>query len=143
MGSDVLCEVCLGGEGDVVRECAGAEALHEALLAAAKASEEPPQGEGAGVGMLREHFFASRALRRLAKWSPRFVDAFYDEILKGRVYEWAASQHAAKVVASAAMNEGSSRSRSVREELAAWLGTDGAIDDWLSRFRIGSKPAFG
>lgn len=152
LGSDVLCEVLLGGSGGAVSRCVDEDALQSLLNAVADvacipsiANANDAIGESGAEEKSNEvvqestdervieSFFGSRALRRLAKASSNAADTLYTNALKGRVYELVDS-HAAKVVAACAYNSSSQHAGSVKAELASKLGTQKKANEWLSQF---------
>ena len=145
MGSDVLCEVALGGSGNVIAECVAEHELRRLMEATAVTAPKPKivnaDEENETIAQesedeaVMQSFFGSRALRRLARASTHVVDAMYTHALKGRVGEWART-HGAKVVAACASKEGSESASAVKEELAESMQSKQLADEWLRNFMM-------
>ena len=184
-GCDVVVEACRGGEGGLLEECAGeaaVTAVHRAVAAAVAASAQGQQqtdgsqdggGEnGAAEGEvggsrggqqgqqepLLEHYFASRALRRLVLSSaPQAGQSGVDAVqspatrcvellwakggLRGHCKRWVGG-HAAKVLA-ALVRCGSGAVRvAAAEELAPLVAPQG-VEEWAERFAAAPQAAAG
>jgi len=145
MGSDVLCEVALGGSGNVIAECVAEHELRRLMEATAVTAPKPKivnaDDENETIAQesedeaVMQSFFGSRALRRLARASTHVVDAMYTHALKGRVGQWAGT-HGAKVVAACASKEGSESASAVKEELAESMQSKQLADEWLRNFMM-------
>lgn len=149
-GSDVLAEVCRGGEGGLLEGCLEAAPtsladVHDALVAAvaggADAATASQQGsEGGEQEPVLSHFFGSRALRRLVLASGdgggsgaaagAFAAKLWAGALRGRCKQWVGT-HAEKVLAALAQCGEAATRAAVRKELAPLVG--GSLDDWAAK----------
>lgn len=161
---DIVVEVCRGGEGGLLAECAGEEAVtavHEAVAAAVGEGAAAGEGEGEGEEPLLVHYFGSRALRRLVLSSAapaagagaeqgadagaaealatRCVEALWAEGgLRGSCKRWVGG-HAAKVLAALVKCGSESVRREAAKELAPLVAPQ-KVDEWAERF---AAPAGG
>lgn len=153
-GSDVLVEVCRGGEGGLLLECleGGAEALapvHDALVAAVAggddgsgggASSDEGEDGGAAAEPVLSHFFGSRALRRLllaggdggaaGAAAAACAAKLWSGALAGRCGQWV-DTHAAKVLAALLHCGDAAVAKAARAELAPLV--QGSLDEWADR----------
>lgn len=160
-GSDVLVEVCRGGEGGLLIECLedGAAALapvHDALVAAAAGGSDDAgasgdEGEEGGSAAAAEpvlsHFFGSRALRRLLLASgdggaagtaaAAFAAKLWRGALAGQCAQWV-DTHAAKVLAALLHCGDAGVAKAARAELAPLV--PGGLDEWADRLTA-KQPA--
>lgn len=160
-GSDVLVEVCRGGEGGLLESClegAGASlaGVHDALVASvaggadATASAAPQQDsqQGGEEEPVLSHFFGSRALRRLVLASGdgggsgaaagAFAAKLWAGALRGRCRQWVGT-HAEKVLAALAQCGEAATKAAARKELAPLVG--GSLDEWAAKLTAKQPPA--
>lgn len=156
-GSDVLMEVCRGGEGGLLLECLGegaAEqlaAVHDALVAVVAggdeqaAEEEEEEEEEDGPQQQQEpvlsHFFGSRALRRLVLASndggaageaaAAFAGKLWHGALAGQCKQWV-DTHAAKVLAAVLHCGDAATKQAAAKELKP-LVKGCSLDEWADR----------
>lgn len=159
-GSDVLVEVCRGGEGGLLAECleGGAEALapvHDALVVAAAGTdgaagsgeEEQEEGGSGGGEPVLSHFFGSRALRRLVLASgdggaagaaaAAFVGKLWSGALQGNCKQWV-DTHAAKVLAALLHCGDPAVVKAARSELKPLV--KGSLDEWAAKLTTKQQP---
>lgn len=160
-GSDVLVEVCRGGEGGLLEGClegAGASLadVHDALVAAvacgadATAAAAPQQDgqQGRQEEPVLSHFFGSRALRRLVLASGdgggsgaaagAFAAKLWAGALRGHCRQWVGT-HAEKVLAALAQCGEAATKAAARKELAPLVG--GSLDEWAAKLTAKQPPA--
>ena len=157
-GAEVLLEVCRGGEGGLLAEAVGEEALaavHDALVAAVAAGSSAAAA-AAGSGSDEEgreeevaeepallNFFGSRMLRRLvlasADGGPSgaaasgFVEKLWRSALEGQCSRWV-DTHAAKVLA-ALLHSGVPAVKPVAAaELRPLLPKGQSCEEWAAKF---------
>ena len=157
-GSDVLVEVCRGGEGGLLQECledpGQLAAVYDALVAAVAgepnaASSEGDDGEDGGAAAAQEpalsHFFGSRALRRLVLASSDAGPAgaaaaqatakLWSGALAGRCREWVGT-HAAKVLAALLQCGDAATKAAAAKELKPLV--KGSLEEWAAK--LTAKP---
>ena len=112
--SDVVVEACVGGDGNLLEETFGAEAVdavHDAVIGAISANTD-----------LLEDYFGSRAIRRIVLASKesavaqRFTMQLYKKVVKGKAATLKET-HAAKIVAGLVICGCDSVAKAVRAEL--------------------------
>lgn len=153
-GSDILVEVCRGGEGGLLMECLGADAeqqlaaVHDALVAAVAggeqaAEEEEEEAEEGGQQQqepVLPHFFGSRALRRLVLASndggaageaaAAFAGKLWQGAVAGSCKQWV-DTHAAKVLAALLHCGDAATKQAAAKELKPLV--KGSLDEWADR----------
>ena len=154
--SEIVVEVCRGGQSGMLVEClpkgSTLSAVHDALVAAVV-------GDSAGCSTAAKpehqepvltHFFGSRALRRLVLAScaddasgasaAAFVGKMWVGVLEGRCQHWI-DTHAAKVLA-ALLECGDAHVRvAAAQEMAALM--PGTVNQWALRLTRGNKAEPG
>lgn len=163
-GSDVLVEVCRGGEGGVLEECledpaAALAAVHDALVAAVSgiSSSSGDGGSGREGGdsepasqeqqePVLSHFFGSRALRRLVLASGEsgasgaaataFTSKLWSGALQGMCKTWV-NTHAAKVLAAVVQHGDAATKRAAVNELQPLV--KGSLEEWALRLTAKSQ----
>ncbi len=153
-GSDILVEVCRGGEGGLLLECLGDDAadqlaaVHDALVAAvaggseqAAAEEEEEEGGQQQQEPVLPHFFGSRALRRLVLASndggaageavAAFAGKLWRGALAGSCKQWV-DTHAAKVLAAVLHCGDAATKQAAAKELKP-LVKGCSLDEWADR----------
>ncbi|KAL4423682.1 hypothetical protein ABPG75_000983 [Micractinium tetrahymenae] len=164
-GSDVLVEVCRGGEDGVLESClegAGTSLadVHDTLVAAiagsssdaaAASQEDGEEEEAAGEQEpVLPHFFGSRALRRLVLASSdggssgaaagAFAGKLWAGALRGRCKQWVGT-HAEKVLAALVQCGDAGTKAAARKELAPLVS--GSLDEWAAKLTAKQPPAVG
>ena len=127
--SDVVVEACIGGEGGILEETFGADAVdavHSAVL-----------GGGSPESLL-EDFFASRAIRRIvissngdSPGAKRFTERLYKDLVKGKAAKLKET-HAGKIVAALVGCGCDAARKGVRAELKKAGEKDGGVA-WAAR----------
>ncbi|PRW61613.1 pumilio-like protein 24 [Chlorella sorokiniana] len=155
-GSDILVEVCRGGESGLLLECLGEgaqeqlAAVHDALVAAvagsgeAAAADDDDEEEGAQQQQqepVLSHFFGSRALRRLVLASSdggaageaaaAFAGKLWRGALAGQCKQWV-DTHAAKVIAAVLHCGDAATKQAAAKELKP-LVKGCSLDEWADR----------
>jgi pumilio family protein 6 len=158
-GSEVLVEVCRGGEGGLLAECleegdpAALPAVHDALVAAVAGGEQGSgsgdEAEGAAEGAaaapedpVLSNFFGSRALRRLVLASgdggpsgaaaAAFTQKLWSGALQGRCTQWVDS-HAAKVLAALLQCGDAAVKKEAAAELRPLVKGSSSLEEWSAR----------
>jgi pumilio family protein 6 len=159
-GSDILVEVCRGGEGGLLEECledaAALGAVHDALVAAVAdrsgsgSEEEVEEGEAKQKEPVLSHFFGSRALRRLVLASSAedasgaaaaaFCSKLWHGALQGHCGEWVGT-HAAKVVAALLQCGDEEVKAAVATELKPLALPGGSLEEWATQLTSGGAAA--
>lgn len=150
-GSDILVEICRGGEGGLLEECLGEAGLlgtaHDALVAAVVGSSADAAEGSKEEGMLAQlqdpaltHFFGSRALRRLVLASSAtdasgaaaasFASKLWHGALQGRCHDWV-DTHAAKVLAALLQCGDEEVKQAATQELKALV--PGSLEEWAAQ----------
>lgn len=152
-GSEVLVEVCRGGEGGVLGESleGGADALagvHNALVAAVAAGAASSSGAASQEEEpTLSHFFGSRALRRLVLASgdggaagaaaAAFAAKLWSGALQGQCSGWVDS-HAAKVLAAVAQCGDAAVRATAAKELQPLV--QGSVERWAAKLTAKQPP---
>lgn len=156
-GSDILVEVCRGGEGGLLEEClegasAGIQEVHDALVAAAAGTasacgdenDEDEEAAASEQDPVLSHYFGSRALRRLVLAAGEGGAAaaactrkLWSGALQGRCKDWV-DTHAAKVLAALMHCGDAATQAAVAKELKPLV--QGSLEEWAARLIAKQQP---